>query len=114
MSYMVALTFPFRECSFVVSVMCREQGMTGLRDTVVAAALEVVPLGPGWTCGDGQPWFRDPYDPNWVGGPRRNRSDDASYDAQFPDHPLSRARAYLELLRRVELPPEARALAPFV
>src|SRR5215831_1104784 len=33
MAYVAAFTFPFRDCSFVVKVECRELGMTGVRDT---------------------------------------------------------------------------------
>lgn len=114
MAYMLLLTFPFRDCSFMVTVQCGEYGMTGMRDTTVGLMLRVKPLGPDWTCADGKPWFGDPYDASHAGEVRRNRSDDAEYDAQFPDHPLSRARKHLEQLRGITLPPEAHALAPFL
>jgi len=113
MAYMLVLTFPFRHCSFIVTVQCGEHGMTGMRDTAVAARLRVAPVGSDWRCADGQPWFSDPYDASHLGGMRRNRADDEEYDASFPDHPLSRVRAHLEQLRGITLPAETRTLAPF-
>jgi len=113
MGYLGLLTFPFRDCSFVVMLQCGEHGITGTRDAAVAAKLGLVPSGPDWTCEDGRPWFCDPYDASYRRGVRRNRSEDAAYDASFPDHPLSRLRHHVEQLRSIRMPPEARTLAPF-
>lgn len=113
MTYVVSLTFPFRDCSFVAKVECAEQGMTGMRDAIVGAKLGVVPKGRDWTCADGRPWMRDPYDPDYVSAVRRNRSDDEEWDGMFAGHPLSRAREHLRRLRRAELSPATRGLAPF-
>lgn len=113
MGYVVALTFPFRDCSFVAKVQCAEQGMTGMRDALVSAKLGVRPEGRDWTCADGRAWFGDPYDPEYVSAVRRNRADDEEWDRMFAEHPLSRAREHLRCLRRAELPAEALALAPF-
>lgn len=113
MAYVVSLTFPFRDCSFVAKVQCPEQGMTGMRDALVSAKLGVRPEGRDWACADGRPWFGDPYDPDHVSAVRRNRSDDEEWDRMFAEHPLSRAREHLRRLRRAELSPATRALAPF-
>jgi len=43
----------------------------------------------------------DPYDPSYAGVDRkllRTLSDDARYDARFPDHPLTKVRAVLQAL----------------
>jgi hypothetical protein len=113
MAYVASLTFPFRNCSFVAKVQCPETGMTGMRDTVVGHKLGVTPAGRDWRCADGAAWFRDPYDPAYASAVRRNRSDDEEWDRMFAEHPLSRARAHLRILRRAELSPAALELPPF-
>jgi hypothetical protein len=45
----------------------------------------------------------------------RNLSDDVEYDAQLPDHPLSRLRSVLrDLGSTVSITDEVKAAAPFV
>ena len=52
-------------------------------------------------------WAQDPYEPAYLGVDRRVLrfvSDDESYDAQFPQHPLSKVRRLLaELPNNVHL-----------
>ncbi len=57
-------------------------------------------------------WGADLYDPNLRTEPLRNISEDETYDARFPDHPLSRVR---RLIRHTTLivVPEVKAAAPF-
>ena len=61
-----------------------ERGTTGVRETVVAVRLGL-PTGPQ---------SGHPYDPELRTRLPLLRSDDAAFDAQFPDHPLSRARRW--------------------
>ncbi|WP_375771933.1 hypothetical protein NR798_13935 [Archangium gephyra] len=117
MTYVASLTLPFADCSFVLKVQCAEHGMTGLRDnTVFAQAMSrVMPTLNGdpqrWI---DEHWFQDPYDPADRSPVMRNLSEDPSYDAQFPDHPLSRARSYLPLLERsFRISPALRQIRPF-
>jgi hypothetical protein len=98
-TYFGALTFPFRDFSYVMKVQCEERGMTGVRDTVVSMTLIklgeiVVDVESGRMTG----WLDDPYDPTEVGPMTRNKSERPEYDAQFPDHPFSRARWVLNYL----------------
>ncbi len=59
-------------------------------------------------------WWRDPYDGSTTGPLQANLSEDRKYDAAFPDHPLSRARALLAHLESsIRLDDEVRAAAPF-
>jgi hypothetical protein len=44
-------------------------------------------------------WFSDPYDPNYRGIVLRSITDGEEYDEQFPDHPLTRLRATLKIVR---------------
>ncbi len=50
--------------------------------------------------GRSQGWLEDPYDPNEEGPMTRNKSERTEYDAEFPDHPLTRARSVLDHLER--------------
>jgi hypothetical protein len=45
-------------------------------------------------------WLDDPYNPSEMGSMTRNKSERPEYDAQFPDHPLSRTRWVLKHLER--------------
>jgi hypothetical protein len=116
MTYVGAITFPFREFSLVVRVICREVGVTGLRDTAVFAKL--LAAGTVAIATDGAPelanWAHDPYDPSFVEGSLRNRSDDEEWDVEFTDHPLSRVRRCLKMVcETCRVPAELQAAAPF-
>jgi len=96
MLYIGSLTFPFADFSYVIKVQCFEEGITGMRDAVVADRLMGagdVKLDPktGGILG----WAQDPYEPSFKGPALKNQSEDEKYDSQFPEHPLSRARAIL-------------------
>jgi hypothetical protein len=75
-AYIGALTFPFRDFSYVLKVQCDELGITGIRDTVVSTRL--------MTSGDIEidtesermtDWLDDPYDPSETGPMTRNKSE---------------------------------------
>jgi hypothetical protein len=80
-TYVGSLTVPFRDFSFVVKCQCAEGGPTGLKEALLfdrsRAANEPMQIEggrfhiPGW----------DP--------------DAEEYDAEFPDHPVARARKVL-------------------
>jgi len=96
MGYLGSLTIPLDNGAYSVFVACRETGITGMRDTAVFSRL----LRSGevkFADGAGQPanWMNDPYDAALNGPLARNRADDETYDALFPEHPLSRLRVLL-------------------
>jgi hypothetical protein len=99
MSYVGALTIPRRDFSFVLKVCARERGITGRRDSVVMLKLresgDLPAFDPGCPF---EGWFADPYDPTCESRVRCNRSDDASWDPEFPDHPLSKCRRHLSTI----------------
>jgi hypothetical protein len=99
MGYLGCVTLPFRDFGYMVAVACPERGITGMRDTAIFS--ELIQKGEVTLVEEGNPigWMEDPYDPSVETPPGRNRSDDAKYDARFPDHPLSRVR---HLLRQIE------------
>ncbi|MEW6657049.1 MAG: hypothetical protein AB1424_00160 [Thermodesulfobacteriota bacterium] len=100
-TYLGSLTFPFRDCSYVLKVQCPEHGVKGLRDTVVSMNLmQAGKIGFDPDTGAVAGWLDDPYDPNERGPMTRNQSERPEFDAQFPEHPLSRARLVLDHLQR--------------
>lgn len=110
MTYLASLTIPFRDQSYVVKVECPEIGMTGLRETIVVASLGDAVDFEDWE----KEWAQDPYDPTHRGPALRNKAEEEEWDAQFPEHPLSRARTYLKELRETTKLSEAlKSAAPF-
>jgi hypothetical protein len=82
MTYVGSLTIPFRDFSYVVKVQCEEGGPTGLRESVLMErrlAAGEIPMASG-----GRLHMAD-----W-------NPDAAEFDAEFPDHPLSRLRRVLQ------------------
>lgn len=78
-SFTLAKAPTYAQLMFVAT----EQGMTGLREATLMAQLGF----DNWT-------MPHPYDPQLQTRLPFHRGDDPAYDAQFPDHPLSRARAW--------------------
>lgn len=73
--------------SAVVKVQAAEHGMTGMREAVVPAK-----AGPAQ-------YFRPhPYAPDVQGGLPFHAADHERWDAEFPDHPLTRVRRTLGAL----------------
>lgn len=72
-----------------------EEGMTGIRDTAVYEMFRrenpnLENPFDGWMC--------DPYDETYKNGYLMNMSEKAEYDVQFPEHPLSEVRKYIEYI----------------
>lgn len=98
MTYIASLTFPFRNCSFVIKVQAAEIGMTGMRDSLVANELileNIITVNENGYSN----WFADPYDSNFTEGTLMNKSEQDIYDIKFPNHPLTRAR---QILKQIE------------
>ncbi|MFF8845422.1 hypothetical protein ACF08N_22310 [Streptomyces sp. NPDC015127] len=98
-----SFTVPRATCSTVVKIQAPERGTTGTREAMVMAQ-----VGP-------TDYFRPhPYAPEVQGGLPFHAADHAQWDAQFPDHPLSRVRRGLATLAEgVQAVPEFAALPPF-
>jgi hypothetical protein len=95
MMYLGSITLPRRDFSYVIKFQCPERGPTGLREAIVmdqALAHQRVTIDEA---GQLKGWAADPYDPSFSGGVLRNRAEAEEYDKEFPDHPLSRVRRYL-------------------
>jgi hypothetical protein len=85
--------------------------VTGLRDTAMFA--KWMQQGEvAWDEGTGKPkgWMHDPYDPSIETPLTWNQSEAEIYDAEFPDHPLSRLRALMAHIEAtLKLADEVRA-----
>ncbi len=112
MAYIGSLVLPFAGFSFVIKLQCPEQAITGLRDTLILSSLMPQDEDPQrWM---EERWAQDPYEPSDRSRLRRNLSEDEQYDAEFVDHPLSRARRHLaSILRSLEVEPSLREAEPF-
>lgn len=71
-----------------------ELGVTGMRDAAVFSQMR----GRAELGSDLEGWMCDPYDPKRTAGLLMNRSELRKYDAMFPGHPLSMARALVAQL----------------
>ena len=83
------------------SIVARERGTTGIREALVTESLFA--QGNLTVEGYEESWACDPYEPHYQGVDRstlRYMSDDASYDTEFPTHPLSKVRQVLRELSR--------------
>lgn len=98
-NYIGAYIIPFKKHSFVIRFSTVEQGMTGIRDTVVASkwmkdkdnSLPIDQQMKGFAA--------DPYDPEFTAGTLMNKSEEEQYDAEFDFHPLTHLRS---ALKRIE------------
>ena len=97
MNYIGSYTIPFKNFSYVVKVQCSEQGITGIRDTVVFEMMirnGTVKINDEKGILEG--WMSDPYDDSIHLPFMMNLSESEEFDNMFPKHPLSRVRKYLK------------------
>jgi hypothetical protein len=94
--YSGILLIPCGADAYVVYVTSGERGTTGVREAVVTAKL----LSEGKLDINEyeKEWFHDPYDPGYQGVILHSFSDADMYDADFPDHPLTKVRNELKNL----------------
>lgn len=113
MTYLTAVTIPFENCSFVIKTQAVEIGTTGIRDAFVLNRF----LENGKVTFDEnglKNWFEDPYDPAFKEGTLMNKSEREEYDTEFPQHPLSIARASIDkAIREIDFKPEVMELTGF-
>jgi hypothetical protein len=90
MTYEGTLLFACGGASYRTTIRVPETGRTGVRDAIV--------LDTWWA--DANPkdmgsWMQDPYDPTRRDKLMRNVSEAETYDAKFPNHPLTIVRGEL-------------------
>ena len=107
-AYVASLTLPFRDCSFVIKLSAGEKGHTGAREALVMNQ---------WLGRDNNvlsDWPRDPYDSTFNVGRLMNLSEQEIYDAQFPNHHLTKVRIFIaQLEKEIKSGPEIGRLAAF-
>jgi len=101
--YTASIIVPRAIGAATVLVLCADNGPTGRRDAMVAAKLGIEAMTPP-----------HPYAPHIRGALPYSASDDARWDAEFPDHALTRARRWFaELSRTARADAQFAALPPF-
>jgi hypothetical protein len=102
-AFLCSFTIPKASCSVVLQLGAMERGMTGAREAVLAAEIGF------------QQWTKPhPYAPELQGVLPFHSGDDPRYDSRFPDHPLSRVRAWAHhVVRTARVDPQFAALPPF-
>lgn len=109
-TYLASLTIPRRDFSFVLKVQCQETSDVGARESTLYSRFLVSPrFDPAHPM---QGWEADPYDSARHDQVMRNAAEGEEYDAQFPTHPLSRARRALATLEPAIVVREEVARAP--
>lgn len=91
-TYLASCTIPFANYSYVVKIQAPELGIIGFRETAISDRLikekVIESKENGWLC--------DPYDVDFKGGTPMNKSENSQYDSQFPSHPLTLARKFID------------------
>lgn len=114
MVYIGSLTVPFEQLSYVVKIQSVERGVTGIREAVILDKL----VGEGFQFNivdeKMMGWSADPYDPDGDYPLTPNLAEDEKYDAQFPDHALTKVRKTLSQIKRtMRLRDELKTLPVF-
>ncbi|HUQ54576.1 hypothetical protein [Lentzea sp.] len=101
--FLCSFTVPRANCSAVLQMGAMERGMTGAREAVLAAEIGF------------QNWAQPhPYAPELRGVLPFHAGDNPRYDPRFPDHPLSRVRAWAHhVVRTARVDPQFASLPPF-
>lgn len=96
-TYLGSWTLPFKKCSFVIKVQAAEIDGLGDREKIIAARLlledEIRQKGDTY-----EDWASDPYKKEYEEGTLMNRSEEAEFDKEFPEHPLTQVRKVLDLI----------------
>ena len=113
MSYSGSLVIPFKDCRYVINIVSKEKGITGIRDSAVLDQC----LDSGEVTMDDsglQGWFKDPYLDSFQKGTLMNISEREEYDDKFPDHPLSIVRRNMKIVREsIRFEKDIFGLKPF-
>jgi hypothetical protein len=98
MTYVGSYIVPRQEFSYVLKIQCREEGTTGIREAIVFERMFAsgqVNIQPDKSVGG---WVRNPEKvvaETWMS---LNAAEDTRFDIEFPEHPLSRLRQYMQHL----------------
>ncbi|WP_063778159.1 hypothetical protein [Lentzea aerocolonigenes] len=101
--FLCSFTVPKATCSAVLQLIAPEGPVSGMREAALAPEVGF------------ERWImQHPYAPQLQGKLPFHAGDDPRFDSRFPDHPLSRARAWAHhVVRTARLDPQFAALPPF-
>ncbi|MBO0854718.1 MAG: hypothetical protein J2P18_13260, partial [Nocardia sp.] len=103
LGFTAGLVIPKARCSAILKIMCPETGRAGKREAGVVRKVGFANMFPP-----------HPYAPEIRGKLPYNAADDPCWDDEFPDHPLSRARRWINHVRRtVRVDPRFAELPAF-
>ena len=92
LGFTAGIVLPKATCSAILKIMCRETGRSGVREAAIVPKVGFPNM------------FRPhPYAPDVRSRLPYNVADDAQWDEQFPDHPLTRARRWITHASRTAL-----------
>ncbi|GAA3658723.1 hypothetical protein GCM10022267_51070 [Lentzea roselyniae] len=102
-AFLCSFTVPKATCSAVLQLIAVKGPVTGMREAVLAPEVGF------------ERWVMPhPYAPQLQGRLPFHAGDDPRFDSRFPEHPLSRARAWAHhVVRTGRLDPQFAALPPF-
>lgn len=108
-TFMAFVTVPKADASTMAVLLAQESQPTGMREAVLMQSLMQQGLSPtDWV-------IPHPYAPHVQTRLPFHRGDDPRYDAQFPQHPLTRARQWLQwVVATATLDPAFAAKGPYV
>ena len=113
-AYVAAITIPFKDFSFVLKITCFERGFGGTRETRILEQRRRALLEKGETRDVMEGWNADPYDPSFKAELLMTFAENAVFDADFPDHPISRARIWIgKFEQSLKLEKSLLAFEPF-
>ncbi|MBF6330008.1 hypothetical protein [Nocardia transvalensis] len=101
--FAASFVVPRTQCSAALTLLCPEAGPTGVREAILADRIGLEHMYPP-----------HPYAPEVTAALPYSAADDPRWDAEFPDHPLSRARRWLtHTCRTAGVDPRFAALPAF-
>ncbi|MBY8861583.1 hypothetical protein K7711_34255 [Nocardia sp. CA2R105] len=103
LGFTAGIVVPKATCSAILKIMCPENGRPGAREAAVVPKVGFPNMFPP-----------HPYAPDVRGKLPYNAADDMRWDSMFPDHALSRARAWIvHASRTAKIDPRYAALPAF-
>jgi len=105
LNYIGSVTIPFADLSYVIKVQSGEIGTTGIREAILfAKLLPKIELDQDELNSSGSTKMKglgkDPYDPSREYANMPTIFEDEQYDAEFPDHPLSKVRRWMKNIKQ--------------
>lgn len=96
--YLGSLIIPFKNYSFVIKINSFDEGVTGIRESIIFNDLLVEKDGDLFLVQES--WSKDPYDSEFKSDFLMNTSELEIYDEKFDEHPLTLIRNKLKMIEK--------------